>query len=932
VQVRLLGPVDVVVGGAPRPVPGPRRKSVLAVLGLHRGEIVSIDRLVDAVWGADPPPTAANTVQSHISQLRQILGSKTAIVARAPGYVLDLGAEGTDVQVAERLIGQGIALADHGARAQQLRSALALWRGRPLADVARLAWLAEQAHRLDGLWLQAARALVESRLALGEHAALVPELERLTREQRFDEQIHRQLILALYRSGRQADALAAYRRLRHTLDTDLGLEPSQPLRELDAAILRQDPTLDLAPPPVTLPAAESVPAQLPLAVPEFTGRQPELAALDAVLAEAGAQPAAVVISAVSGTAGVGKTALAVHWAHRVADRFPDGQLYVNLRGVHPGGQPTAPADALRGFLEALSVPAERIPAGLDARAALYRSRLAGKRVLVVLDNARDAEQARPLLPGTGAAVVVVTSRSQLTGLVAADGARLITLGLLSTVEARELLTRRLGADRLAAEPQAADEIIAGCARLPLAVAIAAARAATQPSFPLTVLAAELGQAHGRLDALTAGDHATDVRAVFSWSYDALTPPAARLFRLLGVHPGPDTSVPQAASLAGELMPGTRRLLAELAGANLITEHTPGRYACHDLLRAYATDLAHTHDTEADRRAAIGRLLDHHLHTAHAAARLLHPTRDPIPLPLTPPAPGASPGQLADPATAMAWLTTERPTLLAALGQAAQAGFDTQTWQLAWALDTFLDRRGHWHDLAAAWQAGLHAGERLHDPAAQAYALRLLGWVHTQLGRRTAARGYLSRALDRYAGAGSPVGQADTHYDLAHLGERQHQPAAALAHAQQALALYHAAGHRRGQALALNAVGWYHALLGDHAQALVHCRQALALNQLTGDRGAQAGAWDSLGYAHGHLDQHAEAIDCYQHALALFRDLGDRSNEADTLAHIGDTHHAAGNPEAARTAWQHALTIHTDLDHPQAAEVHTRLRALDPQPS
>jgi len=519
-QVRLLGPVDVVVDGRPRPVRGLRRQAVLATLALHSGEVVSTGKLADVVWGKTAPPTAANTLQSHMSFLRSVLGSRAAILARPPGYVLDLGDDHTDVQLAEQFLRQGTQSADPVRGTRLLQDALALWRGQPLADVAGLEWLEEQAERLDLLGVRVKRALLTARLAAGEHAQLVPDLEQMAADHRLDEQIHAELMLALYRSARQADALAAYQRLRRTLSEELGIDPGQPLRDLEVAILRQDPALD-APAPVSLTArpAVPVPAQLPPAVPAFIGRDTELASLDALLPATvqatAAGPATVVIAALSGTAGVGKTALAVHWAHRAAAQFPDGQLYVNLGGFDPGGAAMQPSEALRGFLDALGVSAARIPESLSAQAGLYRSLLAGKRVLVVLDNAKDAGQARPLLPGSPGSLAIVTSRNQLTGLVATDGASALTLDLLGSADARRLLASRLGSRRVAGEPEAVDVIIAGCARLPLALTIAAARAAASPGFPLAVLATELREATRALDPLNGGDPATDVRAVFS---------------------------------------------------------------------------------------------------------------------------------------------------------------------------------------------------------------------------------------------------------------------------------------------------------------------------------------------------------------------------------------------------------------------------------
>jgi len=713
-----------------------------------------------------------------------------------------------------------------------------------------------------------------------------------------------------------------FRRLRHR-------EASADLERLRADLAGAVPVLAAAARRRSAAVSGSVvpPAQLPRDVAGFAGRGEQLARLDALLGSGATEaPAAVVISAVSGTAGVGKTALAVHWAHRVADRFPDGQLYVNLRGFDPGGQVLAPAVAVRGFLDALEVPAERIPPSVEAQAALYRSLLAGRRVLVVLDNARDAEQARPLLPGTGTALVLVTSRSQLSSLVAVDGAHPLTLDLLTEGEARELLARRLGPDWVAAEPAAVEQIVGCCARLPLALTIAAARA-EQTGFPLAMLAAELAEVRGRLDVLDAGDAAGQVRAVFSWSYTALSSAAAGLFRLLGLHPGPDISAAAVASLAGLAPAETRRLLAELVRATLLTEHTPGRYGFHDLLRAYAVDLTHAVDPDHLRRAALGRMLDHYLHTAHTAARLLHPHREPIPLALTPPASGVTPEQLAEYGQAMAWLAAEHTVLLASVRLAAEAGFDIHCWQLAWTLTTFLDRRGHWHDRRTTWQTALTAAGRL-DPAAQAYAHRDLAAAHTRLGRYPDAHIHLQHALRLYTHIGDHTGRARTHGALGVLWVRQGRPEQALDHSRQALALFRAAGHRRGQAHALNAVGWCHVLLGDHQQALTCCLQALTLLQEFGDRDGQAVAWDGLGYAHHHLAQHTQAADCYQHALDLSRDLGDRCLEAIVLTHLGDTRHAVGDPTAARTAWTQALDILTDLDDPDTHAVRAKLQNLD----
>jgi tetratricopeptide (TPR) repeat protein/transcriptional regulator with XRE-family HTH domain len=669
---------------------------------------------------------------------------------------------------------------------------------------------------------------------------------------------------------------------------------------------------------------EAVPRQLISDVYGFTGRLTQLEELDALLRNSRGHPSAVVITAIGGTAGIGKTALAVHWAHRVADRFPDGQLYVNLRGFDPTDSPVEPAAAVRGLLDALGVRPERVPAGTEAQYALYRSMLAGRRMLILLDNARDAEQVRPLLPGTAGTLALITSRDRLTPLVATEGARPFDLDTLSTVEARELLAGRLGAARVAAEPEAVDAIIEGCARLPLALAIAAARA-VQSRLPLAALAADLHDTRRRLDTLDGGDPGSRVRAVLSWSYTTLSPPAARLFRLLGMHLGPDISAAAAASLAGSPPAEVRPLLAELTRASLISEPTPGRYTWHDLLRAYASELAGA-DPEPERRAAQTRLLDHYTHTAHAADKHLDPARDP--LPLAPAQPGATPEEPADQKQALAWFSAEHAALLAAVELAATAGFDTHTWQLAWSLASFFTRRGHWHDLIATQHAAVDAA-RSADPITQARTHRHLAFAYSRLRRFEDAQTQLRHALDLSTQAGDLVGSATAHRHLTVIYERQARHSEALDHARQALDLSRAAGHRHGQAHGLNSVGYNYARLGDYRQALTHCQQALTLFQELDNRVGQAATWDSLGYVHRGLGHHALSIVCHQHALDLYRDLGDRYYEAATLTRLGDTHHAAGDPGSAETAWKQALAILDELDHPDADQLRTQLAT--PQP-
>ncbi|MGQ0776986.1 MAG: ATP-binding protein [Pseudonocardiales bacterium] len=650
-----------------------------------------------------------------------------------------------------------------------------------------------------------------------------------------------------------------------------------------------------------------------------------LAQLDAILNTGDQQPTTVIISALTGTAGVGKTALAVHWAHRVAQRFPDGQLYVNLRGFDPTGSVMTPAEAVRGFLDAFAVPPQRIPVSLEAQTALYRSLLAGRRVLVVLDNARDAEQVRPLLPGSPGCLVVVTSRHQMSGLVTAEGAYPLTVDLLTVDEAQQLLARRLGAGRVAAEPDAVDEIITRCARLPLALAIVAARAAYHPRVPLEMLAGELRDSQRRLDVFASEDVTTDARAAFSWSYHSLGGDAAGVFRLLGLQPGPDIAVPAAASLAGVPPGRVRPLLAELAHAHLIFENVPNRFAFHDLLRAYAAELAQALDPAAERRAALHRVLDHYAHTAQAAALLLDPHRDSITL--APVQPGVMPEELDNYKHALNWFTVEHLTLLASVDQAVRDGFDTHAWWLTWTLTDFFDLRGHWHDLVATQNAAVGAARRLSDRAGQAHAHRGLARAYTRLGRYDDAHVHFRYAQNLYGELGDCAGQGYVHLNLGYVRARQGRHDEALHHAQQALDLHRAAGNEDGQAGALNALGWYHAQLGDHRHALTCCRQALALLRKLGDSHREAGTWDSLGYIHHHLGDYPEASACYQHSLDLVRDRSDRYGEAATTTRLGDTHHATGDYDSARTAWQHALDILDALGHPDAGQVRAKLAKL-----
>jgi tetratricopeptide (TPR) repeat protein len=551
-------------------------------------------------------------------------------------------------------------------------------------------------------------------------------------------------------------------------------------------------------------------------------------------------------------------------------------------------------------------------------------------VLVVLDNARDADQVRPLLPGSDGSAVVVTSRNRLASLVAVEGAHPVTVDLLEVSEARDLLAARLGADRVAAEPDAVDAIIAYCARLPLALAIVAARVAFQPRMPLRTLAAELRDCAGGLDGFAGDDAATDVRAVLSWSYETLSGPAARLFRLLGLHPGPDISMAAASSLAGLHQRQTGRLLAELTGANMVSEPVVGRFVLHDLLRGYATELAHAAGHSADIGAdtgssAVCRLLDHYLHTAYAADRLVNPQRDPVGLP--PAGPGVTPENLAENEDALTWFTAEHHVLLAVVELAVRERFDHHTWLLAWALAPFFDRRGHWREWENVSRRALDAVRRLDDRLGQAYTHRSLARVCTRLIRYGDAYTHYQQALDLYGELGDRLGQAHTHQNLAEVFENEARVQEALNHTRRAHEMYRAVGHLSGQGATLNAIGWYLAQLDRHEEALDYCDRALTVHQNLGDRRGEADTLDSLGYAYQHLGDHNRAITCYQRSIELFRETGDRPNESTTLINLGNAYDAAGQPRHAGTAWRQALEILDQLGR-DTDQLRARLHDLE----
>jgi tetratricopeptide (TPR) repeat protein len=672
------------------------------------------------------------------------------------------------------------------------------------------------------------------------------------------------------------------------------------------------------PPPV-------VPHQLPAAVPQFVGRTEELAELTACLD--GSTATASLIHVISATAGTGKTTLAVRWAHQVSERFPDGQLYVNLRGFDPTGTPMLPAEAVRGFLDAFGVPSERIPVALDAQAAMYRSLLADRRVLVVLDNARDAEQVRSLLPGSTKCLVLITSRDRLHSLIVKEGARLIRLTTMTEIEAKELLACRVGAGRVAAEPEIVRELIDRCVRLPLALVLVAARAIINPGFPLEALAEELRDEHDRLDVLDAGDAHVGVRAVFSWSYHALSPQAATLFRLLGLYSGPSISLPATAALAGVPVAEARLLLAELTKAHLLEEPHPKRYAFHDLLRSYAAELVGEEEPEPRRRAAVQRMLDFYLHTALTADRLLAPHRGRAVVPAVHPDPPLI--KIDGEQQALDWFAAEHFALLAAIETANSQGVDTHAWSLAWSATTYFERKGHWRDWMATQKAAVSATVRLGDRSAEARAHRLASRAAIRLGHHEEAATHLQQALALYEELGSKLGLARTHIAFSWVRELQQRFSEAVAHAADSLELFRAVGNLAGEARALDQLGWEQALSGDCEQGRINCERALELFVQLDHRPGQADCQDSLGYINHQLGFYDRAVGHLHQSIAICRELGDHYTEAIARSRLGDTYLVLGEHAKARNTWQIALTALEQLSVPEADTVRANLEKLSP---
>ncbi|WFE53472.1 BTAD domain-containing putative transcriptional regulator [Micromonospora sp. WMMD1155] len=928
----LLGPLTVSRDGRPVALGSTKQQLVLAALLLRPGVAISANELTAMVWGGQPPASAAANLRAYLRGLRQALGDGTGVDRRirttTGGYLLRVEPGERDLDRFDVAATRGraaLAAGDPETAHTELAAALGMWRGPALAGLPLPRLLAGRVARMEERRLLAEEDHAAARLALGAAAQVIPRLRALLDRHPLRQRAWAQLMTGLYQIGDVAGALAAFQQARRSLAEQTGMDPGPELLRLHDDILhhrlgQQPATTGLA--DEAQPRTTARPQQLPLALPGFVGRTEELAVLDAALGVRPERPGTVDIVTISGMAGVGKTTLALHWAHRAVDRFPDGQLYVNLRG-YDDADAVSPADALVDFLDALGAPIGRIPSSVDARAALYRSLLASRRMLVVLDNSRDAEQVRPLLPGAGQCAVLVTSRDQLSSLTVAQGARPVTLEVLTAAESTRLLRSRLGDDRVAAEPEATTEMIESTGRLPLALSIVAARLTARPTFPIEAVAAQLRPSESRLELLADGD----VRRVFSWSYRALSTEAARLLRLLGLHPGPDLTADAAAVLLGRPRAAVTPLLQELTRLHLLTEHLPERFALHDLLRSYAAELAQASDRAEERQAAARRMYDHYLHSAHPGAMLLQPTWTPIDT--EPPLPTNVHVPMPDRVAAAAWFHAEHPVLLRVLRQAAETGFERYAWQLAWALAAYLAPRGMFQEQLAAQQAALAAAQRSGDANAQAQAHRMLARALMRLGDQEAAEHHVQRALELYE-------QLDDLDSLALILRQYTEHCTqygrldeALKHSVEALRVSRLVGNRYAEARALNVKGYLHALTGDYHQAVVDCAEALAEQEAIDDRVGQAATLDSLGFAYHRLGDPARAAVCYEQSVKRFQESANTYHEGLTLIRLGEAREAMADPPAAARAWQRAIRIYDDLGDPAADEVRQLLARVDP---
>jgi DNA-binding SARP family transcriptional activator/tetratricopeptide (TPR) repeat protein len=949
----LLGPLIVRCDGSPVSVERGKQRAVLAVLLLNANQVVSVDRLAASLWGSAPPDSARVTVRNYIKRLRQALGEagRERISTRSHGYLISADPDELDISRFEVLLESARAARRAGSWnlvSAYARTALSLWRGEPLTDMGSQELGRQLVPWLTEMRLQALEARLDADMHLGDHADVIPELRGLTQLNPLREHLHALLILALYRCGRQGEALAVYADVRQVLVDELGVEPGNELRDLHQRILTADPGLALSRPTGHQAGNDTVTTagrDLPGAVRHFVGREQDLAALTEHITPGVRSQPALVISVIAGTAGVGKTALALQWAQQSDHCFPDGQLYINMRGYDPG-EPVTAGDALARLLRSLGVADQDIPAETDDRSARFRSLMSGRKILLLLDNVSDVSQVRPLLPAAPGCATLVTSRDSLAGLVARDGAQRIDLDLLPLPDAIELLRALIGS-RVDAEPDSATKLARQCARLPLTLRLAAELAAWRPSARLADLTAELQDQRRRLDLLDAsGDSSTDIRAVFFWSYRQLDGAAARAFRMAGLQPGPSFDRYALAAMTGSTVEEAGQTLDVLARASLVRPSGSRGYGMHDLLSAYARELAAAYDGDHGQRLALTGLFDYYLHAAGAAMDAVFPaeaarrpriSKSSFPaLPIT------------DKRTALAWLDAERANLTAFAAHGAKRGWPEHVIGMAATLYRYFDAAGHFHEAMTIHAHARSAAALAGDRAGEATALANLAVVHIRQGRNRQAARYTQRALDLYREIGDRNGEARTLHNLAVLEHRQGQDKEAADDMRRAVNIYRQTGDRIGQirglsglgsitmrqgclrrsfecqeealvlaraardrtgeAYAHSYIGTLHLRLGCYGEADEHLARALALHRALRDRNGEAGTLNDLGDLHLRLGRWHQAGELIERALAIYRELGDRSGEAMTLNGLGEVQLAAGAPAKSRVQHMAALRL------------------------
>ena len=932
-EISVLGPLALHADGRPVPAGPMTQRCLLGLLAVRAGQVVALEEIIDALWGDRPPATCRNLVHVHLSRLRKLL--PTPIEAVGGGYRLVADADRLDLLRFDEFTTAARAARDTGPEAalDLYARALACWRGPVLADLTDRLRQHPAVVAVAQRRVAAVLAHADVAIALRRYGPAADRLRELVHDEPLHEGAYARLVLAVAGSGQRAAALALFTQVRNRLVDELGVEPGEELRRAQARVLHGDlPTgAPLAPRPA--------PAQLPADVVGFTGRDAQLARLDGLLRRS----SAVRIAVVTGMGGVGKTSLAVHWAHRVAGRFDAGQLYVNLRG-HIAGAALRPLTALAGLLRALGVGAEEVPVDLDEAATLYRSLLAGRRTLVVLDNAADAEQVRPLLPGSPGSVVVVTGRDGLTGLVATHGAELLPLDVLAAGDAVDLLARVLGRAAVAAEPAAAQELVAVCGRLPLALRIAAANLVADPARSIADHVAALRSGDRLTGLAVPGDPDAAVRTTFDHSYARLDPDRARLLRLLSLHPGAEVGGPAAAALTGWTAARTGPVLDRLAQAHLVVARGRARYGLHDLLRLYARERADAEDGTAGTAAARGRLLDWYLRHADRAARLLYPGMARLPVPPDP----APPAEFTDGAGAGRWLDEERANLIAVTEHAAEHGPRPVAWLLADALRGYFWLRRDTVEWLAVAGAGLAAADAEGDTRARAAGHHSLGGAHQSMSAYDRAIAHHTSSLELARQAGWAAGQATAlgalgrvrwwsgdleraaeHHTRALALHRELDPDTggantllnlglverdlgrlrqALDHEAQSLVLHRRTGARDGEAHVLSALGGIEHDLGRLDRAQRHLRDARALHEELGDRFGAVHAVAGLAAVLAGTGRGAEALDLAQAASTAVVELGDRASEARVRSVLGDVLLDLDDPGGALDQHRRALDL------------------------